>query len=438
MVAPARTELLAPLEAALDQLVAAAQGGALRTLDDTRLTEFVAGFERLRSRLSLVDHQIVTAVESSGLAERTGSTAGGLVAAARISRAEAFRRVAAAETVGVRATASGLSQPARHPRCGAAVATGRVPIEVTEVAVRSLRRWQRRFFATDDQLSFADEQLAHAATRFGPEEFRRVAQQVEDVLFPDGLLADQEQVQDDRQLNLTPKADGSWIVEGRLTGECGAALSTVLTSMSAPVPNGPDGRDHRTAGQRRHDGLRTALRMLLRAGGLPQTGGVPASIIVTIDHDDLLRRTGHGTTADGQPMTVAEVLRLAEEAELLPTVLSRTGSVLSQGRSRRLATESQTKALIARDGGCSFPHCHAPPAHCDRHHVIAWRDLGTTDVTNLTLLCGYHHARFEQLGWSCRMIDGLPHWIPPWTVDPLQTPILHDRIRARLRAVELW
>jgi len=42
------------------------------------------------------------------------------------------------------------------------------------------------------------------------------------------------------------------------------------------------------------------------------------------------------------------VLKLADQADILPTVLTQTGAVLEMGRSRRVATPTQTMALIAR------------------------------------------------------------------------------------------
>jgi hypothetical protein len=51
------------------------------------------------------------------------------------------------------------------------------------------------------------------------------------------------------------------------------------------------------------------------------------------------------------------VLRLANQAEIVPTVMTATGAVLDLGRTRRIASRAQTYALIARDGGCSFPGC---------------------------------------------------------------------------------
>jgi hypothetical protein len=64
------------------------------------------------------------------------------------------------------------------------------------------------------------------------------------------------------------------------------------------------------------------------------------------------------------------------------------------------------------------------------HHIIAWKDGGPTDLTNLTLLCGPHHREFERKGWTCQIRDGLPWWTPPPWIDPDQTPRQNHRIAA--------
>lgn len=186
--------------------------------------------------------------------------------------------------------------------------------------------------------------------------------------------------------------------------------------------------DLRNPAEALHDALADAAFRLLRDGGLPITGGTPASVIVTIGHQELLTRTGFGRTSDGTQLSAAAVLRLAGEAKIIPTVLTASGGVLSVGLSRRIATRSQTVALYARDQGCSFPGCDHPPEWCDRHHIRAWVDGGRTDLDNLTLLCSYHHYRFERHGWRCQLIDGLPHWTAPPDLDPSQTPQLNQRL----------
>ena len=132
-------------------------------------------------------------------------------------------------------------------------------------------------------------------------------------------------------------------------------------------------------------------------------------------------------------LSVREVLALADQAEVIPTVLSKSGAVLTLGRSRRIASRTQTLALIARDRGCSFPGCAHPPEWCERHHLRPWIDGGRTDLDNLTLLCRYHHHNFAARGWVVRLnLDGLPEWVPPRHVDPTQTPLVNHRIRAAL------
>ena len=95
-------------------------------------------------------------------------------------------------------------------------------------------------------------------------------------------------------------------------------------------------------------------------------------MIVTIDADDLVNRVGYGRTADGTLIPTAKILQLANNADIIPAVLTTTGAVLDLGRSRRIASRSQTMALIARDSGCSFPGCAHPPQNCERHHIREW------------------------------------------------------------------
>ena len=112
-------------------------------------------------------------------------------------------------------------------------------------------------------------------------------------------------------------------------------------------------------------------------------------------------------------VSVAQLLRLAAEAEIVPVVLNDAGGILAYGQSKRFATAAQTTALRARDGGCTFPGCDRPPEWCERHHVLPWSRGGPTDIDNLTLLCGYHHHNFEQWGWQVSMEHGKPHWTAP-------------------------
>jgi hypothetical protein len=254
-----------------------------------------------------------------------------------------------------------------------------------------------------------------------------------DAINPDGSRPREQLNAERRFFRMRQTRDGAYQGEFRLTGACGAKLEAILSPGSKPrIDPASKEVDARHRGQRRHDALEDVCDRLLRSGTLPDSGGTPATVIVTISLEDLIERTGYGRTTDGTHLSAVEVLKLADEAEILPTVLSKTGAVLEMGRNRRVATATQTMALIARDGGCSFPGCDHPPEWCERHHIKEWIDGGLTNLDNLTLVCRFHHHNFASHGWTCTLnIDGLPEWTPPWWIDRDRRPIQNTRIIAQ-------
>lgn len=130
-------------------------------------------------------------------------------------------------------------------------------------------------------------------------------------------------------------------------------------------------------------------------------------------------------------------MRLAAEAEIIPVVLAAGGEVLTLGRTRRLASPSQTLASAARDGGCSFPGCGRAPELCERHHLVAWVDGELTNLDNLTLLDRYHH-HFAERGWTCELnTDRMPQWRPPRGSTPTGTQTHHRILTAAQASPQL-
>ncbi|TAM93516.1 MAG: HNH endonuclease [Jatrophihabitans sp.] len=270
---------------------------------------------------------------------------------------------------------------------------------------------------------------------------------------PDGTRPDDERKRQDRSFNVIDLADGWAKLSGRLTPSAAAALRAVLGPLSAPSPAEDGTRDERSAAQRRHDGLADACDRLLRSGTLPDSGGAATTVLVTIGYRDLLTRyhqaagetatgadlargscgtpdgdhegapppTGYGTTSYGTLIPVAELLRRTAEAEIIPVVLDDAGGVMAYGRSRRLASPAQRRALAARDRGCVRPGCTVPAEWCEVHHATAWQDGGATDLDNLALACGQHHRDLDR-GATITMIAGVPHWTEPPYLDPRQVP----------------
>ncbi len=433
---------VAAVDASLAHLLSLLRDRALAGENVSAVLDFAGWSERTRNRWSQIDHQIVVDLETKNAASERlmRSTAHLLADTLRIGRGEARRRVEAAEALAEHDRISGGVQPPRYELLAEAEAAGAVSAGHTAVILRCLTDVEGLVglgTVSPADVEGVERTLTGQADVFDPLQLSKCAVHIIECLDPDGAPDRDERHRRLRRLSLRRMHGGMWRISGDLLPETGSVLSAVLRPLAAPrLDNAAEGRLHesdpRTPDERLHDAIDDAARRLLATEGLPATGGVPATVIVTIDHRDLLNRTGLGHTSDGAQLSVATVLRLAEEAEIIPAVLNDAGGVLSVGRSRRIATRSQTLALIARDGGCSFPGCDHPPQWCDRHHIRAWVDGGETDLDNLTLLCSYHHYRFESHGWSCRLIDGLPHWTAPPHLDPDQTPQLNRRLdRAR-------
>ena len=133
-------------------------------------------------------------------------------------------------------------------------------------------------------------------------------------------------------------------------------------------------------------------------------------------------------------MVPAETARRhACEAALTRVILDAPDAPLELGRSTRLFGTSQVRALIARDQGCRWTGCDAPPAACTPHHVTHWANGGGTDVANGALLCPTHHRMVHEDRWQLTWANDDPgtltitapaHWRhrpPPMTSPPPHT-----------------
>jgi Domain of unknown function (DUF222) len=163
-------------------------------------------------------------------------------------------------------------------------------------------------------------------------------------LDPDGTLADDRDHDRRREATLSGRRDGSGDLHAHLTPAALAVWHSVLDPLAAPAPAADGQPDPRSPGQRLHDGLLDAGQRLLQSGTLPDCGGTPITLAVTMTLDQLETRTGLATTAHGGTLSVAELLRIAAEAELIPAILNDTGGVLAYGNTRRIASPAQRRA----------------------------------------------------------------------------------------------
>lgn len=165
---------------------------------------------------------------------------------------------------------------------------------------------------------------------------------------------------------------------------------------------------------------------------------------MTIDEGALRERAEQaGLLPDGTEIGAGDLRRLCCDAEILPVVLGSGSEVVDLGRTVRLVTPELRSALVARDGGCSFPGCGVPEERCEAHHLVPWWAGGATNLDNLVLLCPHHHALVEPSRffpgrgdppdrWQIRLAaDGIPEVVPPRRVDPERRPIRNQPRKPR-------
>jgi len=222
-----------------------------------------------------------------------------------------------------------------------------------------------------------------------------------------GLRADLALAREDRQiergfLSVQGRLDGSASFYGEADPESTATLLEALDAHAdRPVAADDDGS---TRAQQRLDALIAMCEESLNGGHTQQTRPRPR-LIATIDVDALTR----DARADGARVLWSLVGRaprltplatdvLACDANVIPVVFQGARPV-AVGDATSPITPRLRTALIARDGGCRFPGCHAPVSWCDAHHIRARIQDGPTLIDNLILLCRRCHRRVHRYRW---------------------------------------
>ncbi len=290
----------------------------------------------------------------------------------------------------------------RHAPGRAALAAGDVLADQAQVLVDAIEALP----GTVDPVVVdrAQTRLLALAADHDAAALRVLGRRILDVVAPEVADAEEarqleaEEAHADATTRFTMTDDGQGRCHGRFTlpSAVGQMLRKQLLALAAPK--------HRVAhGFGSYDATHpvpTALRLGLALAEwvetypdrhLPTSGGVSATVVVTMTLETLQGGLSAATLDTGGRVSAGEARRLACEAGIVPAVLDGESRVLDLGRTRRLHDKSQRLAMALRDGGCTADGCDMPPGLCHAHHDVPWSRGGPTTLDNGRLLCHRHH-----------------------------------------------
>ena len=206
--------------------------------------------------------------------------------------------------------------------------------------------------------------------------------------------------------------DGSVVMRVRLPADTGAVVIKALElaadelrqspappDLSAEPPEPPP----RT--QLRADVLPLFAETWLSHGYQSLGGGDRQQVVIHVDRATLQEAAPGRCEVEGGPSIATETARrLACDASLVRIVEDESGAPLDVGRKTRSIPPAIRRALQSRDAGCRFPGC-THTRFLDGHHIRHWADGGETRLSNLVMLCRFHHRQVHEGRINVRMLD---------------------------------
>ena len=269
------------------------------------------------------------------------------------------------------------------PALADALATGELSIDQVAAACR---------FVTPE----LDARVTERVKGLTPEQIERLGLE----LFPPNRI-DFEQAYADRTLRMRWTNRRQMLqVSAKLPVEQGVVFEHAIRGLATTRETlDPDDLEHWP--------VRCADALVTLAEAFNATDASPerASLIVHIDAATIADPAGGGALLEhAGPIALETARRLACDAHRQTIVESENGTPIIVGRTQRTVSAWLLRSLHKRDHHCRFPGCHST-RHLHAHHITHWIHGGTTDASNLILLCSRHHRFVHESQWS---IHGTP------------------------------
>ncbi|MFZ2503635.1 MAG: DUF222 domain-containing protein [Nocardioides sp.] len=359
----------------------------------------VAETERAIRRLQAIKLRVLAAADSADVSADAGLADTGAWLAKQT-------RAGSAAAAGQVALANDLQS---LPATATALRGGGVSVEHATVIAHTIRRLPETL--TPRQRRRVEAKLVALAGLLDPPTLRRRARMVlHDITtraeaeqhHADALRAEERRALAKTRLTLHDNSDGTTTGHFTVPTLAGDILRKVLQQMTSPrrLTGKTAGR---TSNDRPDHAHAQGLAFVELLEHLPTDrlhGKVAATVVVTLQHRQLAADLAAAGLDTGAEVSPGEARRLACGAGILPAILNGSSLPLDLGRTQRFFTEAQRTALATRHTTCAAEGCDRPYAWCELHHQQPWHRGGNTDLADAVPLCGWHHRRIHDPGYT--------------------------------------
>ena len=305
-------------------------------------------------------------------------------------RAEARRRLIAAEQAQPRVGLDGSPLPPRLPCTAEVFAAGGASLRHVHAIARLLAGPAARRLAPQAWAG-AEAELAAKTADYTPTELLAWGTRLIDTLDQDGPGPDDEpDPVNELHLSRHRGRPGGTLHGHYDDAAMFDAIAATLDAHARPV----DADERRSPAQRRAEALADVCGFVLDHGELPSCGGARPHLNVVVQLEDLENRARAAGLDFGGNLSAASLRMLCCDAAVVP--------------------------VVVRDRGCA--RCGRPPSWWEAHHIVAWKHGGPTCLENVVLLCRACHRLVHHAGWDVKLIDGVAEFFPPTWVDPGRRP----------------
>lgn len=288
------------------------------------------------------------------------------------------------------------------PNVAAAFGAGQINDEHVDTLIAGMKWCGREAIVRHEQTLL---QLCRDASA---KELRQALEELAELEDPD---RDEQRVKAHGERFFTLRRVGDLIhVDAMVEPSIGEALKTAVEAGAAPVAG-----DGRSLAQRRAEAFAELVLHGIGADTDPGASRLRPQVSLTVSLETLAGLGGPKPLLAHYGVVPTDTARrLCCDGALARVVLdTATGLPLDVGRSHRLATRRQRKALRALFRHCVFPGCTVPFRFCEIHHLDWWSRGGGTDLPLLLPYCWAHHHFLHEGGFTVTKCgDRLTHRRP--------------------------